>query len=825
MRKPVSRALESLIAPRLQPAKMAFTIAQLAVGDFRRRKRMHRGVKMVHAVHPLDYSMFKFDQTGYSHLSLSDLMTARDLYHVFLMRHRNLVATAIGRYRIRKTDSWPNAKKRHHGTGPRRIDNSEVRPYSWPCILAFVEKWEDAKDFADRPSDMVPSTLFLPDGRSVPVCIIEAPKESTTEIAARNIQYPINNIGAGNPVVARVQGNEYVATVGCLVSDGHRVYAMTNRHVTGDAGEVVWSRIDGQLERIGVSSSKQLTRLPMSALYPNLPASDAFVNLDIGLIDVDDVSRWTTDVRGIGQVGRMVDYSSANLSLSLIGCHVRGIGAASGDMRGEIHGLFYRYKTGGGFEYVADLFIGPRTGHASERKKNVERPPDFATLPGDSGTMWMLEPTSANGSRPPQGDKETRASDYRPIALEWGRNMLYSADRALPQSYALVTLLSKVCALLEVDPVRGWNVDQTDTWGALGHFSIAARAPLALSGRYPKLDKLLENNALIISHDDETLQQGDFKGMGRADFVPIADVPDFFWKPRVGKQGHTRASEGPNHFADMDQPNPDGKTLLDLAQDDAFIDPDKWEAFYDSVRDILKGERIAPVHRGLLPFRVWQLFDAMVGFAADDQPGKFVCAAGVLTHYLGDACQPLHISYLHDGDPERPVTHTFTKGKKEGSEETRPMGQGVHSAYEDAMVFAHREDILAGLKKTPRVKANELVATGFEAARKTIELMRNTFALIPPPELVQTYIDTGKGGKAATNALWKAFGKQTISVMQDGAHLVAVIWESAWEAGQGEAKVSSAAALSKDASMKIVSDPDFVPSVTVDKIGKLLKRS
>ena len=67
---------------------------------------------------------------------------------------------------------------------------------------------------------------------------------------------PINNIGAGSPIIARVQGNEYLATVGCLVSDSHRVYGLTNRHVTGDAGEVVWSLIENQVERIGTSSSK-----------------------------------------------------------------------------------------------------------------------------------------------------------------------------------------------------------------------------------------------------------------------------------------------------------------------------------------------------------------------------------------------------------------------------------------------------------------------------------------------------------------------------------------------------------------------------------------
>ena len=73
-----------------------------------------------------------------------------------------------------------------------------------------------------------------------------------------------------------------------------------------------------------------------------------------------------------------------------------------------------------------------------------------------------------------------------PLAIQWGRNMLHSAGAARPQSYALATFLSRVCAQLEVDPVRAWNLDQSDTWGAVGHFSIAARTQVALSTRFPK---------------------------------------------------------------------------------------------------------------------------------------------------------------------------------------------------------------------------------------------------------------------------------------------------------------------------------------------------
>ena len=47
---------------------------------------------------------------------------------------------------------------------------------------------------------------------------------------------------------------------------------------------------------------------------------------------------------------------------------------------------------------------------------------------------------------------------------------------------------------IEVDIIRDWNLDQPDTWGAVGHFSIASRIVNALSGTYPKLGQLMKNN-------------------------------------------------------------------------------------------------------------------------------------------------------------------------------------------------------------------------------------------------------------------------------------------------------------------------------------------
>lgn len=770
----------------------------------------------MHVQPQVDLAKFQPDDSEFAHLSLNELMAARDLFHLELVRRPNVVATAIGRYRIRKGDSWPNEKKKIHGTGPRRLDNSEVRPYSWPCILVLVSQWEALRAFQSRPNEMVPKTLLMPNGAHVPVCVIEAPRESTASIDAPNVLRPLNNIGPGNPIIATSQGQDYVATVTCLVSDGHTVYALTNRHVAGDEGNIVQAELGGERKRIGVTSKKQLTRLPVSDIYPNFPAQDTFLNVDVGLIEVDDISQWTTNLRTGSTLGPMADFSGPRLTLSLIGCHVRGFGAAQDEMLGEIDGLFYRYKTSGGFEYVADLFIGPRS---RSRDQVMQTPISFRTLPADSGALWVLEPvtTSTTNSR------AKHSPQMIPLAVQWGRNMLYSAEKAPPQSYALATLLSRVCALLDVDPVRAWNVDQPDTWGALGHFSIAARGGGALSGAFPKLKKLITDNVAIISHPDKALIRAKFSGMGTADFVPMADVPDFFWKPRVAKQGYARYLEGGNHFADMDQKGEDGKTLLELTKDDSHIDPEKWQAFYNGITDIMSGKPVAENRRGLLPFRVWQIFDAMCNFVEQGEVEQFLCAAGVLTHYLGDACQPLHISYLHDGDPTRPIEHIFSKGKRKGETELSASGKGVHSAYEDKMIFDHRQQILNGLEKTVRVEEDELISTGKEAAKKTIELMRNTFKLLPPLEIVETYIQVGRGGKAASDALWSAFGAKTIEAMQDGTHLIAVLWESAWNARDGDKTMRRISTLTQNAAMEIVKNADFLPSMSIGEIGSILR--
>ena len=155
----------------------------------------------------------------------------------------------------------------------------------------------------------------------------------------------------------------------------------------------------------------------------------------------------------------------------------------------------------------------------------------------------------------------------------------------------------------------------------------------------------------------------------------------------------------------------------------------------------------------------------------------------------------------------------------------RPLGNGVHSAYEDEMVNAHIDDILNGLTDTPKATKAEQISSGYEAAQRTIEMMRATFGRIAPADIVDAFIAYEGERKERAEYMWKKFGDNTITVMQGGAHLLAVLWESAWALGGGETNVTTTRALTESEAMDICSDREFLPSLSIDQIGAVLKRS
>ena len=623
-------------------------------------------------------------------LSLTDLATARNLFHLHLLAHPNVIGTALGRYLIRTSDDWPATQQQARealapvpaAKPPRRFDNSEIRPYSWPCVLVLVRAWVDyaaVEDGRVEPGALVPRQLWLPDGRVVPVCVVEArPVElDRTDVGA--LLFPGSYLGAGYPVATRVQGALRIGTVGPLATNGQRLYALTSRHVLGDPGAPVTTFANGDEIEIGTSAPEALTRRAVTEVYPELGGEGSFLNLDVGLIDVADMDRWTTVAYGIGALGDVADAQSASPSLALIGQTVIAHGAASGALRGQIKGLLFRYKAMGGAEYLTDYLIG-----------SADEGEPLTTRPGDSGTLWCLPGDAAGAGEAPG------AAPARPLAIQWGGQVLHAAGTGTVP-YALATSVATVGRLLDLDLERDRRAALFRYWGAVGHYSIALRAIEALPTG--DLRTLLTANRDNITFPQEDITDRKLSGLSLR-FVPLADVPDLAWKVGKGQRGPRGANpEGPNHFADMDHPNSTGETLLDVASDRRrAVDPAVWLEHYTDLG-------VGRFDQGLLPFRVWQIYDAMIAALRRRSSRLFLCAAGVLSHYIGDACQPLHISMWHDGDPNK-TERRQVRVHGQLVERDVAQGAGVHAAYEDDMVNHHVGEILPACSRCPRPDQN-----------------------------------------------------------------------------------------------------------------------
>jgi hypothetical protein len=720
---------------------------------------------------------------NYNHLSVKDLVEARDMFHVHLINKKNVVATAIGRYLIRTTDVDKNGIYKPQKNKPARtLENSVVMEISWPCLLVFVQEWAEEKSLIhENATDIIPKTIYMPDGRMAPICVVEAPiqKVTNTHVDVNKLRFPENLIGGGFPLFINSQGIKHIATVGCLVTDGHKYFALTNKHVSGIEGEKVKSVMGGSEVEIGFSSGKALGKVEFSNLYKGWQGNNILVSCDAGLIEVNDVSDWKTDVLDIGQMGEMYDLNTMNLTLGLISEHkvingkrqasknglVVGYGAVSQKLNGEIVGLFYRYKSVGGLEYVSDLLISGRDG------KNLD------VHHGDSGTLWHIVTT----------DKDKKEI-LQPIALHWGQHEFIQGQSENKYSYSLSTCLSNVCRELDVELVRGWNIDNNYSWGKTGHYKIAARACEIVSNR--KLKKLLEANKENISFTDDGMLNDAMKDAKWGQFCALADVPDIVWRM-------TRKADDANHFADMDESDPNvmgGKNLLELCKHTENIEIDIWNKYYEE----MEGEDSSKSSdkRGALPFRVWQAFNLMVEYVKAGKLAEFICVGGTVSHYLGDACQPLHVSYLHHGHP--------------GVDEEKK----VHSIYETNMLDKYMFELIDGVNANHKTKQiYKVYESGKDAAKAVIKLMdKITTKILSPEEIIDCYNETD--GRGRIDNMWNKLGDRTIQCVTEGSLNLALFWESAWKMGNGD-KVFTDIKLKEIKHQKLMDlymDKNFFPS-------------
>ncbi len=763
----------------------------------------------------------------FASLSLRDLIEARDLYHFHLMSKANVIGTAVGLYLVRKEQDWPHsvgesARPKHKLTYPRTFGNSEVRDYSWPCVIVLVRQWVDEEDFGKdghpAPWDSVPKRLYLPDGRAVPVCVVNAPPVPIDETAPPVATYrPSATLGGGLPVEVDVQHEPHRATVGCLVSDGHTLYALTARHVCGEAGTEIKAVLRSGAEPIGVASDKQLTRKLFSDVYPALPLRQTWLGLDVGLIRLEDARNWTANTWGLPPTKPLFDLYEQNLSLRrLIDRPVVARGASSGLLHGRIMSLFYRYRSVGGFDYVSDFLIAP------EEHRHGARP-------GDSGALWQLQMPRENG------EEDTRPlgkRDLRPIAIEWGAQT-FVEDKA-QSTFSVATSLSNVCKLLDVELVVDHNDGVAGTWGAMGHYTIGSLAIDLVQNA--DLKAFLSANAELLSipldHLKHAPKNADLINSG---FVPLADIPDIVWKQRPpytdskgqpagikgGRDtGSNRGPEHPNHHCDADRPWAGHPTLPKAClANPALITIAQWNQYFDA----FPAPKVADEHRGVLPFRVWQFFERMKDYAGTS-PIAFLAAAGICAHYVGDASQPLHGSIFADGDenaqPDEPRPSPSRKGPDNKTKLPAYRGEGVHGAFETNMInmAAGKGWLVPAIQPfltQPAPAVPAVIASGHDAALATLALMDQVATILPPKTIIDSFEASFRSSVGPSQYLWNALHQETGEVIAAGAVMLAIIWDTAWAAGGGH---GNPGALDPHKVRQCYEDRDFVRSRYINDI-------
>jgi hypothetical protein len=735
----------------------------------------------------------------YSHdfrsLGVKDLLDARDQFHVHLAHKPNVISTAIGLYLIRASDSDSSydvgratSRRRSANASPRTLLNSSTKDWSWPCILVFVTKWQTVNDLRSQPDQVVPPFVYLQDGRIVPICVVLAESSNLPPRKVAPSDVAGSSLGIGCPIYVDAQGMRRMGTSTCMVSDGSDFYLLTNTHLAGESGRPVRALFQGVPQIVGTThGTRNLTEKTFSAVYPELPGRDSVANIDAAIVRIDDATAWNP--HSIDKpLGQVADFSAQTASLSWIGRPVVGHGAASGKMMGEIKALFYRYKSIGGRDYVADFVIGSRGG-ATE---------PLITQPGDSGSLWCL-------------DSILEPNTYSPVAMEWGGQRI-SSGPASGQflQLALATSMAVTLRELSLDIVQDPAAERTQYWGPVGHFKIGQQACFLIKDQILRSFFTANVNNLSYTSDAQIKLATHLQATA---FVPLSDVPDVVWKTNINKAkpSVTRAEENWNHYSDIDLPGADGKTLLqNYLADSKSLNFKSWMSFYKSA-PLPSAATSKTRAYGALPFRVWQIFAQIVQYAKASDGVRFLTAAGCLAHYVGDSCQPLHSSQHADG--------------------LNGAATGVHSTYEDNMVDAYADQIAAGIADaiTKLTFKPRRISTPWDAAMAVMDLMNFCHQTLPPETICEVYNQSRPGtGKSATKnpevlkALWDNCGEATIEVIAAGAVTLAAIWQAAWTASGASSNAGWLSTVfdgTKDL-MPVYEDKNFLRSLHMQYLGQ-----
>ena len=149
-----------------------------------------------------------------------------------------------------------------------------------------------------------------------------------------------------------------------------------------------------------------------------------------------------------------------------------------------------------------------------------------------------------------------------------------------------------------------------------------------------------------------------------------------------------------------------------------------------------------------------------------------------------------------------------------------PGDDDVHEVYESDMLDKddNRVQVVTGVNAALSgfhagdAEGPDLVVGGSAAAAAVVDLMARTIAAIAPSDLLDVF-NNPPPGTSRTTALWTAFGDKTIQRLADGSRTLAVLWQSAWDEGNGESIAKSLmTAQSQDALKEVYNTQTFAPN-------------
>ena len=376
------------------------------------------------------------------------------------------------------------------------------------------------------------------------------------------------------------------------------------------------------------------------------------------------------------------------------------------------------------------------------------------TRPGDSGTLWFYDPPQ-RGHRddPPTvslaqcrriADAARGAAADR-HAVGWAA--LCPTDGGAQRVCARLASCRRSCRELRVEIVRNWSTGHDEYWGKIGHFTIGWKACDRTRRRIPR--RVMMANQARIGFGDDDWSEGRNVQDGARWFVPLADVPDYVWVSG-------RAHEPIQHFADIDIHDIDGGPCCSTRRER----PDNWPRPSGRPTSTASPRPVLGRTRACCRFASGRSGTPWSSTARRETSMHFVAAAGVLAHYVGDASQPLHCSYMHHGIPPM-HKHQGRRypAQKESAEFTafkKTSKAKIHAIYEEGMLEIDAGAALAGVDAAlQQAQLNPgAITSGHDAAVATVRLMHASQQRLPPRAIINAD-DPSLGPKARAAALWK----------------------------------------------------------------------